>query len=92
MIVAEILAKSSPRKIINIYEQDNSLFNGTVKDCPVELYNLEVLAVSQWVIRVKSQTNVSLRNIQRDKIIEIIESLKRIVNFSQESSNEDETS
>jgi len=72
MIVAEILAKSSPRKVINILdENDESYFCGKVKDCPVELYNLEVYDTPQWFVRVKSQTNVSLSNIQRDKIIEL---------------------
>lgn len=77
MIVAEFLAKLLLRK---------------VKDCPVELYNLEVYDTAQWFVRVKSQTNVSLSNIQRDKIIEIIETLKGIVDSMKEDTNEDETS
>ena len=58
MIVAEILAKSSPRKIIHIMDENAiSCFYGMVKDCPVELYNLEVYDIAQWFVRVRS-TNV----------------------------------
>lgn len=55
MIVAEILAKSSPRKVIHIIdESDESYFCGMVKDCPVECYSLEVYDTARWFVRVKS--------------------------------------
>ena len=55
MIVAEILAKSSPRKVIHIIDEDkNSYFAGMVKDCPLELYNLEVYDTAGCYVRVKS--------------------------------------
>lgn len=55
MIVAEILAKSSPRKVIHIIDDSGeSYFCGMVKDCPVELYALEVYDTARWFVRVKS--------------------------------------
>lgn len=55
MIVAEILAKSSPRKVIHILDEDKkTYFTGMVKDCPAELYNMEVYDTAQWFVRVKS--------------------------------------
>lgn len=55
MIVAEILAKSSPRKVIHIIDENgDSYFSGMIKDCPVELYNMEVYDTAQWFVRVKS--------------------------------------
>lgn len=55
MIVAEILAKSSPRKVIHIIDETGeSYFCGMVKDCPVELYSLEVYDTARWFVRVKS--------------------------------------
>jgi hypothetical protein len=59
MIVAEVLAKSSPRKIIHIIdENEKSYFVGMVKDCPVEFYNLEVYDYAQWFVRIR-QSNKS---------------------------------
>jgi len=55
MIVAEVLAKSSPRKVIHIIDDSGeSFFCGMVKDCPVELYGLEVYDTARWFVRVKS--------------------------------------
>lgn len=55
MIVAEILAKSSPRKVIHIIDDSGeSYFCGMVKDCPVELYGLEDYDTARWFVRVKS--------------------------------------
>ena len=55
MIVAEILAKSSPRKVIHIIDDSGeSYFCGMVKDCPVELYALEAYDTARWFVRVKS--------------------------------------
>lgn len=56
MILAEFLAKSSPRKIIHILDEDkNSYFIGLVKDCPVELYGLKVYDVAGCYVRVKEE-------------------------------------
>lgn len=55
MIVAEVLAKASPRKVIHIIDDSGeSYFCGMVKDCPVEFYNLEVYDTARWFVRVKS--------------------------------------
>lgn len=59
MIVAEILAKSSPRKFIHILDKDNTTYYlGMVKDCPVELYNLEVYDIAGCYVRIR-QSNKS---------------------------------
>ena len=53
MIVAEVLAKASPRKVIHILDKDNTTYYfGMVKDCPVELYNLEVYDIAGCYVRV----------------------------------------
>ena len=84
MIVAEILAKSSPRKVINILdENDESYFCGKVKDCPVELYNLEVYDTPQWFVRVHSRSETDIISIPKEKIVSIIETLKRIADLNQ---------
>lgn len=54
MIVAEVLAKASPRKVIHIIDDSGeSFFYGMVKDCPVEFYNLEVYDVASCYVRVR---------------------------------------
>ena len=59
MIVAEVLAKSSPRKVIHILDKDNTTYYfGMVKDCPVELDNLEVYDIAGCYVRVR-QSNKS---------------------------------
>lgn len=59
MIVAEVLAKASPRKVIHILDKDNTIYYfGMVKDCPVEFYNLEVYDVASCYVRVR-QSNKS---------------------------------
>ena len=59
MIVAEVLAKASPRKVIHILDKDNTTYYcGMVKDCPVEFYNLEVYDIASCYIRVR-QSNKS---------------------------------
>ena len=59
MIVAEVLAKASPRKVIHILDKDNTTYYfGMVKDCPVELYNLEVYDIAGCYVRVR-QSNKS---------------------------------
>lgn len=56
MIVAEVLAKASPRKVIHILDKDNTTYYfGMVKDCPVELYNLKVYGVAGCYVRIISQ-------------------------------------
>ena len=53
MIVAEVLAKSSPRKVIHIQDDSKKCyFAGMVKDCPVEFYNLEVYDIAGCYVRV----------------------------------------
>ena len=59
MIVAEVLAKAAPRKVIHILDKDNTTYYfGMVKDCPVELYNLEVYDIAGCYVRVR-QSNKS---------------------------------
>lgn len=59
MIVAEILAKASPRKVIHIQDESKKCYYyGMVKDCPVEFYNLEVYDVTSRRVRVR-QSNKS---------------------------------
>ena len=59
MIVAEVLAKASPRKVIHILDKDNTTYYfGMVKDCPVELYNLEVYDIAGCYVRIR-QSNKS---------------------------------
>lgn len=56
MIVAEVLAKASPRKLIHILDKDNTTYYlGMVKDCPVELYNLKVYDVAGCYVRIMPQ-------------------------------------
>lgn len=79
MIVAEVLAKASPRKVIHINDENNkNYFCGKVMDCPVELYNLEVYDIAQWFVRVRSRPDTDTINIPKEKIVSIIETLKRI--------------
>lgn len=59
MIVAEVLAKASPRKVIHIQDDSKKCYYfGMVKDCPLELYNLEVYDVASRYVRVR-QSNKS---------------------------------
>lgn len=59
MIVAEVLAKASPRKVIHILDESKKCYYfGMVKDCPVEFYNLEVYDVASCYVRVR-QSNKS---------------------------------
>lgn len=59
MIVAEVLAKASPRKVIHILDDNKKCYYfGMVKDCPVEFYNLEVYDVASCYVRVR-QSNKS---------------------------------
>ena len=84
MIVAEFLAKSSPRKVIHINDENNkNYFCGKVMDCPVELYNLEVYDTAQWFVRVHSRPETDIISIPKEKIVSIIETLKRIANLNQ---------
>ena len=56
MILAEFLAKSSPRKFIHVLDKDiHTYYTGLVKDCPVELYNLKVYDVAGCYVRVKEE-------------------------------------
>ena len=56
MILAEVLAKASPRKFIHILDKDNTTYYlGMVKDCPVELYNLKVYDVAGCYVRIMPQ-------------------------------------
>lgn len=84
MIVAEILAKASPRKVIHINDENNkNYFCGKVMDCPVELYNLEVYDTAQWFVRVKSPTETDIISVPKEKIVSIIKTLERIANINQ---------
>lgn len=84
MIVAEVLAKSSPRKVIHINDENNkNYFCGKVMDCPVELYNLEVYDIAQWFVRVKSPTETDIISVPKEKIVSIIKTLERIANINQ---------
>ena len=56
MIVAEVLVRASPRKVIHILDKDNTTYYlGMVRDCPVELYNLKVYDVAGYYIRIHKE-------------------------------------
>lgn len=53
MIVAEVLARASPRKLIHILDKDNKTYYfGMVRDCPVKLYDLKVYDIAGCYIRI----------------------------------------
>lgn len=56
MVVAEVLARASPRKFIHILDKDNTTYYlGMVRDCPVKLYNLKVYDIAGCYIRIHKE-------------------------------------
>lgn len=54
IIVAQVLASASPYKVIHVLDENNhTYYLGMVKDCPVNLYNLEVYCVTGCYIKIK---------------------------------------